>query len=122
MASEPATTLSIDPTTIKRDKTPIDVAFAQVGWVPDGDVFFDYDTATPADPVGGSCTCTDACFTAAAYGNLDGDATMSVLVYTHPDASGDFCVTGLGGNQSPPINNGARAFDQVARVLLADDF
>ena len=112
----------VAPTTIKRDKTPIDAAFAEVGWVPDGDVFFDYDTATAADPLLGTCTCTDACFTAAAYGNLDGDASLSVLLFTHPDAAGGFCETGQGGNQSPPLNGGARMFDQVARVLSADEF
>ena len=47
---------------------------------------------------------------------------MSVLLFTHPDAVGGFCETGQGGNQSPPMNSGARVFDQVSRVLVADDF
>jgi prepilin-type N-terminal cleavage/methylation domain-containing protein len=123
VAAEPSFGLGgVAPTTVKRDKSPIDAAFAEVGWVPDGDVFFDYDTATAADPLGGTCTCTDTCFTAAAYGNLDGDASLSVLLYTHPDAVGGYCETGLGGNQSPPLTASGRAFDQVARVLVADDF
>ncbi|MHA7836280.1 MAG: type IV pilin protein [bacterium] len=123
VAAEPAFGLGgVPPTTVKRDKTPIDAAFAEVGWVPDGDVFFDYDTATAAAPLAGTCTCTESCFTAAAYGDLDGDANMSVLLFTHPDAVGGFCETGQGGNQSPPMNSGARVFDQVSRVLVADDF
>jgi prepilin-type N-terminal cleavage/methylation domain-containing protein len=123
VAAEPSGGLGgLAPTTIKRDKTPIDSAFAEVGWVPDGDVFFDYDTATAADPLLGTCTCVDGCFTAAAYGNLDGDASLSVLLFTHADAAGGFCETGQGGNQSPPLNGGSRMFDQVARVLAADDF
>lgn len=122
VAAEPGFTLSQAPTTIKRDKTPLDTAFATVGWVPDGDVFFDYDTATPTDPLTGTCTCVEGCFTASAYGNLDGDGSLSVLIYTHPDQLGGFCESGQGGNQSPPLNGGARMFDQVARVLAADDF
>ena len=123
VAAEPGFGLGgVWPTTVKRDKTPIDAAFADVGWVPDGDVYFDYDTATAADPLTGACTCTESCFTSAAYGNLDGDAGFSVLLYTHPDAVGGFCETGQGGNQSPPLNGGSRVFDQVSRVLAADDF
>jgi prepilin-type N-terminal cleavage/methylation domain-containing protein len=122
VAAEPNFTLGAAPTTTKRDRTPLESAFATVGWVPDGDVFFDYDTATATDPLTGTCTCTEACFTATAYGDLDGDGTLSVLLYTHPDAAGGFCETGQGGNQSPPIANGARVFDEVARVMVADDF
>ncbi len=124
VAAEPSGALGAGgaPTTIKRDKTSIDSAFAEVGWVPDGDVFFDYDTATATDPLLGTCTCTDACFTASAYGNLDGDGTLSVLLYTHADAVGGFCETGQAGNHAPPFNSGAYMFDQVARVMAADDF
>jgi len=109
------------PTTIKRDKTSIDAAFADVGWTPDGDVFFDYDTSTPADPMGGTCFCTDSCFTAAAYGDLDGDGLLSALIYAQPDAVGDYCTTG-NQNLAPPLLNGSRAVSQVTRVIGADDF
>jgi prepilin-type N-terminal cleavage/methylation domain-containing protein len=122
VAAEPSGGLSAGPTTTKRDKTSIDAAFADIGWVPDGDVFFDYDTATAADPLLGTCTCTEACFTASAYGNLDGDAALSVLLYTHPDAIGGFCETGMALNYAPPFNSGTYVFDQVARVMAADDF
>ena len=122
VAAEPSFALGIPPTTTKRDEQSVGTAFAEIGWTPDGAVFFDYDTATPTDPLLGTCSCAEACFTSAAYGNLDGDATLSVLLYTHPDKGGGFCETGQGGNQSPPFNNGARSFDQVARVLVADDF
>ena len=122
VAAEPSFTLGAVPTTIKRDKAPLETAFATVGWVPDGDVFFDYDTATAADPLTGTCTCTEACFTSTAYADLDGDGNLSVMLFTHPDALGGFCETGQGGNQSPPINAGSRAFGEVARVMVADDF
>lgn len=124
VASEPGFSLGQSPTSIKRDKTPVDVAFAEVGWVPDGDVFFDYDTSTPADPLGGDCgSCADTCFTATAYGDLDGDGDISLLVYAHPDQVGEFCTTGV-LDQSPPVNgSGDRYLDQVARIIVGvDDF
>jgi type IV pilus assembly protein PilA len=120
--SEPSGALATAPTTIKRPSASVDTAFAVVGWAPEGDVFFDYDTVTNAVPQAATCTCVGPCFTAAAYGNLDGDATLSVLLVAHPDAVGGFCETSLAGNQTPPINAGGRMFDQVARVLAADDF
>jgi type IV pilus assembly protein PilA len=122
VAAEPSFTVGVPPTTVKRDQSSVSTAFAEVGWEPDGEVYFDYDTATAADPLLGACTCAEACFTSAAYGNLDGDASLSVLLFTHPDPAGGFCETGQGGNQSPPFVGGGRAFDQVARVLVADDF
>lgn len=122
VASEPYGALTQLPTTTKRDKTSIDSAFSIVGWVPDGDVFFDYDTVTPAS-TGGTCTCTDSCFTAAAYGDLDGDLSMSILLYAQPDSVGDYCDTFI-LQRSPPIKNGARQLNVVTRItgLLADEF
>jgi len=123
VASEPYGALGVLPTSTKRDKTSIDSAFAVVGWVPDGNVFFDYDTVTP-DSTGASCDCDEACFTAAAYGDLDGNGRMSVLLYAQPDAVGDFCDSML-LSQSPPETSpgsGIRQLNTVARVTLADDF
>jgi prepilin-type N-terminal cleavage/methylation domain-containing protein len=121
--SEPAGALAVAPTTIKRDSTSVGIAFAAVGWTPEGSVFYDYDTVTQAAPQAATCTCVGPCFTAAAYGDLDGDALISVMIVAHPDATGGFCETSLAGNMTPPINNGQRVFDQVARVVLAaDDF
>ena len=122
MASEPTVALAVGPTTIKRDSRSVNTAFATIGFLVEGDVFFDYDTVTRIAPQAATCTCTGACFTAAAYGNLDGDAALSVLLLAHPDPTGGFCETSLGGNQTPPINAGGRVFDEVVRVLAADDF
>ena len=122
VASEPGFTLGESPSGIKRDKTPVDTAFADVGWVPDGDVFFDYDTSTPDDPLLGSCACVDGCFTATAYGDLDGDGLLSMMIYTHPDPLGQFCGSGQAGDRAPPQTNGDYQFDEVSRIILADDF
>lgn len=124
--SEPTGALGVPPTSTTRSKVSIGTAFAAVGWTPDGDVFFDYDTSTPAQSGSGTCTCVDACFTSTAYGDLDGDGFMSALIYAHPDPSGNFCESTQGG-YSPPFNDlGSRMFSEVARIPpsppLADDF
>jgi type IV pilus assembly protein PilA len=127
VASEPAGALGVAPTTSTRNSASIDGAFAAVGWAPEGDVFFDYDTATPATPLAGTCGAAVSCFTSTAYGDLDGDGFLSVLVYTHPDAAGQFCGTGQAGDLSPPVGGGgALRFDEPARLISVpggpDDF
>jgi len=112
---------------VKRDSAPIGPAFLDVGWIPEGNVFFDYDTATAADPLNGNCgTCVSGCFTASAYGDLDGDGLFSILIYAHPDTNGAFCTTGLvagGGPYLPPLAlDGSRMLDTTARVIAADDY
>ena len=121
---EPGFTLGNSPTSTTRKKDAIATAFREVGWTPDGDVFYDYDTTTPADHGTGNCTCVEACFTATAYGDLDGDGTMSAMVFSHPDVAGNFCESALLGLSAPINAAGDRMFDEVARVPqgLADDF
>jgi prepilin-type N-terminal cleavage/methylation domain-containing protein len=126
--SEPLGGTGLPPNPIKRDSTSIDGAFAVVGWVPDGDVFFDYDTSVPG-PLGPGCLCADGCFTATAYGDLDGDGLLSIVMYAQPDAAGQVCPTLLGGGIFPPVNlAGDAMLSEVARVPArlgpggADDF
>ena len=70
----------------------------------------------------GSCWDFDTCFTATAYGDLDGDGVLSAMIYSHPDSLGNYCESGIRG-LSPPISaSGGRMFDEVARVSLADEF
>ncbi len=118
--SEPLGLTGDVPTTIKRDSSGWDgTGFASVGWRPEGDVFFDYDTNTPGLA---GCACTN-CFTAAAYGDLDGDGALSVMLYVQPDPAGvNWCQTAL-VPQDPPLNNGGqRIFNQVVRSQLSDEF
>jgi len=124
VAAEPGGTLGGTPTELKREKDGIATEFASVGWVPDGDVYFDYDTATGLDPLGGGCGfCTEACFTATAYGDLDGDSSMSALVYAQPDALGEQCDSGMLGYTVPVDGNNDPIFGEVVRVVAgADDF
>jgi prepilin-type N-terminal cleavage/methylation domain-containing protein len=118
--SEPLGLTGLVPTSTKRDSTGWDATpFAAVGWSPEGDVFFDYDTNTP--DLGG-CPCT-SCFTAAAYGDLDGNTALSVMLYVQPDPSGaTWCQTAL-VPQDPPLSAGGnRIFNQVVRSQLSDEF
>lgn len=120
---EPSTALGGNPLPTKRDNLSIEqsVDFRAVGWVPDGDVYYDYDTATPANA---ACTCVDSCFTATAYGDLDGDGLVSAMMYVHPDVAGNDCASALFGYTAPVDGTGSPIHDEVARVvtLLADDF
>ena len=59
---------------------PISAAFQAIGWAPEGDVFYDYDSHTPGDGMLGPCLCAaGTCFTASAYGDLDGNGTPAVI-------------------------------------------
>jgi len=116
-APEAGATDSSLPTTVKRDVTSLTDAYATLGWTPDSDVFFDYDTVVGG--VGG-CSCT-TCFTATAYGNLDGDNLMSEVVYFHPDATGNSCDVGVSGHGPPtdPVS-GLVQWDAVVRHPSSD--
>ncbi|HEB90149.1 MAG TPA: prepilin-type N-terminal cleavage/methylation domain-containing protein [Deltaproteobacteria bacterium] len=120
--AEPSTALGVAPVAIKRDSASIGGAFSLVGWVPEGDVFFDYDTSVPGGAFGPGCACASGCFTATAYGDLDGDGGLSVVTYVHPDALGQACSTMILGYLTPVDINGNDMIDQPARVVAADDF
>jgi prepilin-type N-terminal cleavage/methylation domain-containing protein len=98
VAEEPSTTLGTLPNSKKRDSTSIGAAFAVVGWKPDGDVFYDYDSHTPGDGAPGLCTCLPGtCFTASAYGDIDANGLWAVISYAQPDVSGQACSPGIVG-------------------------
>lgn len=118
VAAEPLLTTGLLANPIKRDSTSVVAAFGAVGWAPEGDVFYDYDTATGSTRFGADCAaCNTAdCFTASAYGDLDGNNLYSVIMFAHPNAAGEYCTTGIGGSKHPPFLNGIRVFDAVVRV------
>ena len=116
--AEPTGTTGTLPNPAKRAVTGVTNAFARVGWTPDGDVFYDYDTNTTDT----GCLCV-SCFTAAAYGDLDGNGNLSVVLYAQPDPAGAvWCQTAL-VPQDPPLDGGGnRMFNQVVRSTLSDEF
>ncbi|MBW2494217.1 MAG: prepilin-type N-terminal cleavage/methylation domain-containing protein [Deltaproteobacteria bacterium] len=66
-----------------------EAAFGDLGWRPEGAVFYAYDSNTGATP----CTCTN-CFTATALGDVDDDDLESAVMYVHPETDNDGNVTG----------------------------
>ena len=68
-------------------------AFSQFGWEPEGGVFYDY--ATNSDQGCGACA-AGTCMTAAAYGDVDADDTVAIVVYTR-GAAGAACPDPLFG-------------------------
>ncbi len=118
-APEPGATTMELPGPVKRDVQALSAAFAEVGWTPEGDVYFDYDTVVNGF---GGCACT-TCFTATAYGNLDNDATLSEIVYFHPDQTGGWCPVAISGDGPPrdPLTNQIQ-WDMPIRHVSSDFF
>ena len=64
-------------------------AYADIGWRPEGQVYYSYDTNTGAT----ACTCS-VCFTASAIGDVDDDDLNSAVMYVHPETAADGSVVG----------------------------
>jgi prepilin-type N-terminal cleavage/methylation domain-containing protein len=100
-----------------------EAAYADLGWKPEGAVFYAYDTNTGATP----CTCVQ-CFTATAAGDVDSDGLPSAVMYVHPetDAEGVFvgeCPSGLFGFGTPiEPATGLPQYDVVAIQRSTDDY
>ena len=103
------------PGPVKRSWTPASAtAFDVIGFRPEGDVYFDYDLIA-------SCGCT-TCFTATAYGDLDGNGGVVALMYVRPPSgAGVECPTGVLG-LATPIENGAPVVNRVVWNFTTDTF
>ena len=110
----------IEPGPTKRDSATVAVEFAAVGWYPEGGVFYDYDTNT-----GGFADCAcPTCFTSTAYGDVDGDGSVSLIIITHPNVDETDSCTSLyfPTKGIPQIRNGTTVYDEPVRVVAGDDF
>jgi prepilin-type N-terminal cleavage/methylation domain-containing protein len=66
-------------------------AFANIGWTPEGTVFYDYGVNVQG------CTCAPGtCVTAAAYGDVDGDNLIAIVLYAR-GTPGSACPDALYG-------------------------
>ena len=117
---EPSNTTGIDPNAAKRDASSLNIAFANVGWIPTGDVYFDYDTCTANAGFNCGCTCV-TCFTATAWGDLDNDGAMSGYMYFQDDGAGTTCPTAIGG-YGPPVVGGSALLRTPGWNGSTDDF
>lgn len=116
--AEPGATLGDVPGEIARSGDAIATAFGDVGFAPEGQVRYDYDTNGPL-----GCGCQE-CFTASAYGDVDGDGGMGAVMFVHPQPDGTACPSGMFGYGTPVNADGAPMYDTVAvsRDINADDF
>ena len=93
--------------------------FSGIGWRPEGRVFYSYEVNTAAQP---SCACND-CFTASAFGDVDGDGTASAVMYVHPGGDGSVCNSILLGFATPTqLQTGDPVYNEVAINRSADEF
>lgn len=100
-------------------------AFGALGWEPEGDVHYTYQSNTTS-----GCTCV-LCFTATAYGDVDGDGQVSAVMYVDPqrdntDAIIGNCRSGLPApfDFGPPtrVNGGGSVFNEVAIQRITDEY
>lgn len=98
-------------------------AYAELGWRPEGQVYYSYDTNTGATP----CTCL-ICFTATAIGDVDDDDLNSAVMYVHPETApgggviGE-CPSGILGFGTPvdPVS-GQPVYNTVAVQRSIDQY
>ena len=103
--------------------TASEAAYADLGWRPEGRVYYAYDTNTGAT----ACTCT-MCFTATAAGDVDDDDLNSAVMYVHPEKTAEGviigeCPSGLFGFGTP-VNpeTGQPIYDAVAVQRSLDEY
>jgi len=113
-APAPVTALSETPTDWESGITP---GFIALGWKPDGDVLFRYDT-NAADIDAGCC---QGCFTATAYSDIDGNGLVAAVMFVSPNITDQAVPPStcdpsiLAGTVNPPVNQGGvPIYDTVA--------
>jgi type IV pilus assembly protein PilA len=97
-------------------------AFAELGWRPEGQVYYSYD----ANAGSTGCTCA-ACFTVSAIGDVDDDGIPSAVMYVHPETTADGvfvqCPSGIGGFFAPvdPVSD-QPLYNTVAVNRAVDEY
>lgn len=91
--------------------------FNVVGWKPEGQVLFRYDTNASDIDAG----CCPGCFTATAYSDIDGNGLVAAIMLVSPaitdtnDPPATCSSTILGGTVNPPVDGGGNPiYDTVA--------
>jgi prepilin-type N-terminal cleavage/methylation domain-containing protein len=102
-----------------------EAAYAELGWAPEGEVYYSYETNTPEVP-GSGCSC-NVCFTATAFGDVDDNDLISAVMYTHPEPDGaggfDECPARLFPFWAPTrLGTTDSVYDEVAINRSNDEF
>jgi len=96
--------------------------FAELGWHPEGEVFYSYEANTPlVTGATKNCTC-ELCFTVTAYGDVDGNGFVSALMYVEPE-NGGACAALFEGFGTPTRpGSGVPVYNEVAVQRMTDEF
>jgi type IV pilus assembly protein PilA len=96
--------------------------FAPLGWHPEGQVYYSYEANTPLDTgVAKTCNC-NLCFTATAYGDVDGDGNVSAVMYVHPEGGGACAALFEGFGTPTRPGSGAPVYNEVAIQRATDEY
>lgn len=96
--------------------------FAELGWHPEGEVFYSYEVNTPLDTgVAKTCNCT-LCFTATAYGDVDGNGSVSAVMYVQPEGGGACAALFEGFGTPTRMGSNAPVYNEVAVQRSTDEF
>jgi type IV pilus assembly protein PilA len=98
-------------------------AFAGLGWHPEGKVFYSYESTTPLNVEGlpKSCSCV-VCFTATAYGDVDGDGLVSAVMYVQPEGGGACAALFEGFGTPTRLGTNTPVYNEVAIQRSTDEF
>ena len=98
------------------------MAFSTSGWEPEGSVFYSYGSWGSTTP-GAGCGGCPSCWTAVAYGDVDGNNSVQQVMYVHPAKVGgvlNVCIDPIEGNGPPVTAGGAPIYDAVAARSNSD--
>ena len=96
--------------------------FAALGWHPEGEVFYSYEANTPlVTGATKNCTCV-LCFTATAYGDVDGDGFVSALMYVQPEEGGACAALFEGFGTPTRLGSNTPIYNEVAVQRMTDEF
>ncbi len=100
-----------------------ETAFGDLGWAPEGRVYYSYMSHV--------CCASGLCFTATAYGDVDGNGTPAAVMYVEPHfdgagaiVAGTECPSGLPGafDFGTPTGAHGKIYKQVATHGTLDQF
>ena len=98
------------------------MAFGELGWSPEGEVFYSYASYTEDSGIG--CGGCPLCFTGAAYGNVDGSGGgPQLILFVHPEQVGGTlvsCNDGIYNQGAAADSDGNPIFDAVAARSNSD--